>query len=118
VIGPLSTALLVAALALAAVALVHVALDRSPGTLPLGALGVLEVALVAQLVVGVVLLATDDQSTSAVVFVGYLVGILLILPAGVLWSLAERSRSGTAVLVLACLTVAFLVLRLGQLWDA
>lgn len=117
-IGPFSTALLVAALALAVVALVHVVVNRQPGSLLLGALGVLEVALVAQLVIGIVLLVTDDHSTSAVVFVGYLVGILLILPAGVLWSLAERSRSGTAVLVLACLTVAFLVLRLGQLWDA
>jgi hypothetical protein len=52
-----------------------------------------------------------------VVFVGYLIGILLILPAGVLWSIAEPTRSGTAVLIIACLTVAFLVLRLQQLWH-
>lgn len=114
---PLTTTLLVVSLALAVVALGHVVLDRSPGTLLIGALGLLELALVAQLVVGIVQVASDDRSSSPVVFVGYLVGVLLILPAGVLWSLAERSRSGTAVLVLACLTVAFLVLRLGQLWQ-
>jgi hypothetical protein len=117
VIEPFATTLLVASLALAVVALGHVALDRPPGAVLLGSLAVLELALVAQLVVGVVQLVGDDRSDSPVVFVGYLVGVLLILPAGVLWSLAERSRSGTAVLVLACLTVAFLVLRLGQLWH-
>ena len=44
--------------------------------------------------------------------------MLVILPLGVLWSLGERSRGSTAVLIVALLTVAFLVLRLVQIHDA
>jgi hypothetical protein len=117
VIEPFHTVLVVASLVLAVVTALYVALGRSPDNLLVGALALLEVALVAQLVVGIAQLVQDDRSTSPVVFVGYLVGILLVLPAGVLWSLAERSRSGTAVLIIACLTVAFLLLRLDQLWH-
>jgi uncharacterized membrane protein len=117
VIEPFHTVLVVVSLALAVATAVYVVLGRSPDTPLVGAMALLEAALVAQLVVGVVQLVDDDRSTSPVVFVGYLIGILLVLPAGVLWSLAERSRSGTAVLIIACLTVTFLLLRLGQLWH-
>ena len=37
---------------------------------------------------------------------------------GTLWALAEPTRSGTAVLVLATLLVPFLILRLDQIWTA
>lgn len=117
-IDSFQTALIVAALVLALGAVVYVALDRSPDLGLVGACAVLEVALVAQLVVGIVRLAGTDRDVNALVFVGYLVGVLLILPAGVLWSLAERSRGATAVLVVAALTVAFLVVRLSQIWAA
>ena len=42
-------------------------------------------------------------------------GMRRVLPLGVLWSLAERSRGATAVLIVAAVTVAFLVLRVVQL---
>ena len=116
-IEPFQITLLVASLLLAAVTAAYVALDRRPDKVLVGGLALLELAFVAQLVIGVVQLFADDRSTSPVVFVGYLIGILLILPAGVLWSIAEPTRSGTAVLIIACLTVAFLVLRLQQLWH-
>ncbi len=41
-----------------------------------------------------------------------------MLPAGLLWSLGERSRGATAVLLIALLTVAFLILRLVQIRAA
>lgn len=80
-------------------------------------LAVVEVVVLVQLVYGVVALSTTDRDVSAVLFVSYLVGNLLALPIGVFWSLAERTRSGTAVLLVAILTVVALQLRLETIWG-
>lgn len=116
-LDPLTVALVGACLVLALVVVVYVVLDRTVDDPLLLGLGVVEVGLLAQLVVGVVQLSGTERDVDGVVFVGYLVGVLVVLPLGALWSLAERSRSGTAVLVVALLTAAFLVLRLTQIWG-
>ena len=79
-------------------------------------LGITELALVVQLVVGAVALADTSRDVSGVLFVSYLVGVALALPVGAFWSLAERNRAGTAVLLLATLTVVGLQLRLDAIW--
>lgn len=91
-------------------------LDRVAGDLMFVALAVIEVVLVAQLVVGCVALASTEREVAGVLFVSYLVGIALALPIGAFWSLAERTRAGTAVLLLAVLTVIGLELRLDAIW--
>lgn len=80
-------------------------------------LGLAELALVVQLAVGCVLLAGTDRDVSGVLFVSYLVGTALALPIGAFWSLAERTRSGTGVLVVAALTVLALEVRLVDIWN-
>ncbi len=114
-IEPLQTILIVASLLLAALAVVYVALDRSPDTVLVGLAGLLEVGFVVQAVVGVAQVVGDDDVASPGTFVGYLLAALIVLPVGVLWSLAERSRGATAVLIVAALTAAFLVVRVAQL---
>ena len=116
-LDPLPVVLLVACLVLALVVAVYVALDRPVDDPLLLGLAVVEVGFAAQLVIGIVRLAGTDRDVNGAVFVGYLVGALLVLPVGALWSLAERSRSGTAVLLVAALTAAFLVVRLTQIWG-
>lgn len=81
-------------------------------------LGVVEVAVLVQLVVGIVALSRTGDDVSAVLFVSYLVGNLVALPIGVFWSLAERNRAGTAVLLVATFTVLALQLRLETIWGA
>lgn len=76
-----------------------------------------ELVLLVQLVVGCILLAGTDRDVSGVLFVSYLVGIVLALPIGAFWSLAERTRSGTGVLVIAALTVLALEVRLADIWS-
>jgi hypothetical protein len=49
-------------------------------------------------------------------YLGYLVGALLVLPIGFVWSAGERTRSGTAVLLVAVALLPFLSLRLHDLW--
>lgn len=113
-IEPLQTILIVVSLLLAVVAGVYVALDRSPDNALVGLAGLIELGFVVQAVIGISQVAGDDDVASPVTFVGYLLAALLVLPVGVLWSLSERSRGATAVLIVAALTMAFLVVRLVQ----
>lgn len=94
----------------------HIARNQPPGAVLLGGLALLELGLVAQLVTGILRLVGTDREVSGVVYVGYLAGILLVVPAAVVWSAAERSRSGTAVLAVALVVVPVLILRLQQIW--
>jgi hypothetical protein len=82
-----------------------------------GALALLEVGLLAQLVTGIVRLVSDDPQIDRLTFVGYLVGILLVLPLAGFWALAERTRWGPAVVVVGSLAVPILIVRLRQLWE-
>ncbi|WP_020669536.1 hypothetical protein [Amycolatopsis nigrescens] len=93
------------------------ALNRAPkGALLIG-LAVLELLLVAQLVIGVVLLIGGQRPGSMATYLAYLIGSLIVLPLGAFWALAERSRSSTMVLGVACIAVPVMVLRLSEVWS-
>ena len=57
------------------------------------------------------------DGTPVLEYIGYLVGLVLIVPAGVIWSSGERSRGGTGVLLVATLVVPFMFVRLADLWP-
>jgi hypothetical protein len=95
-----------------------IVLDRLPNDYLYAALALLEVGLVAQLVIGLVMVSGDHGGVNVAAYVGYLVGALLILPVGFVWSLGERTRAGTGVLLVAVLVVPVLFLRLHDLWQA
>ena len=116
-VEPLQTLLIVASLIFAAVAAVHVALDRPVGRLLLGMAAVLELGFLAQAAIGIGQLVSGDRDVNGVVFVGYLLATLLFLPLATLWALGERTRGGTAVLVVAGLVLPALVLRIQQVWS-
>jgi hypothetical protein len=97
---------------------VLIVLDRLPDDYLYAALGLVELGLVAQLVIGLVMVGGDHGGVNVAAYVGYLVGALVILPAGFVWSLGERTRGGTGVLLVAVLVVPVLFLRLHQLWSA
>lgn len=93
------------------------ALDRRINWSLLGLLGVVELGLLVQLVVGVVRLAGTERDVSGVIFVGYLIGALVVLPVGALWALAESSRWGAGALAIACLVIPVAELRLHEVWT-
>ena len=97
---------------------VLIAIDRQPGDLLYGALGLLEVGLLVQLVIGLVMVLGDHGDVNVAAYVGYLVGALVILPAAFVWSVGERTRAGTGVLLVAVIVVPVLFARLHQLWAA
>ena|SRR5215212_5381237 len=97
---------------------VLIARDRRPGDRVYAALALLEVGLVAQLVVGLVHLGGEHGDVNVPAYLGYLVGSLVVLPAAFLWSVGERTRAGTGVLLVAVVVVPVLFLRLHELWSA
>jgi hypothetical protein len=80
-------------------------------------LAVLELLIVLQLLVAVFETARGDRPESTLTFLSYAVGELLILPVGVLWSQAERSRSSTLVISVACLAVSVMTARMMTMWS-
>jgi hypothetical protein len=97
-------------------AVVHLARNRPVEDGMFLLLGIAELLLLVQLVLGSIDLAHTDGDVSGTLFVSYLVGVTLVLPIGAFWSLAERTRAGTAVLLLAIVTVVALQLRLHSIW--
>lgn len=112
----LATAVIAASLVLAAVAAVPLLRPVRLGRVLLAGLGVLQLAVLAQLVAGVVLAVTTPRPAEIAVFFGYQIATVLILPAGLSWSLADRSRWSPLVLTVACLVVAILTVRMQQIW--
>jgi len=92
--------------------------DVEPNDYLYGALGLLEVGMLAQLVVGLVRVSGDHGDVNDAAYVGYLIGSVVLLPVAFLWSIGERTRAGTGVLLVAVLVVPVLFLRLHQLWGA
>ena len=78
----------------------------------------LEVLLLVQAVLAVVAMAGGNTPPETATFVSYLVAVLLVPPAGVLWARAEPSRWAGTVLAVAGIVVAVMAWRLLQLWEA
>lgn len=113
----LTAAIIVVALLAAGYALVSTVRNRAMTAGHLVALGVLELLLIAQAVVGFVKLGGGEGPDGSATFVGYLLGVLLIPVAGAGWGLLERTRWGSGVLAVAGVAVAVMVVRLDQLWS-
>ena len=90
---------------------------RTPNDYTLGATALVEVLVIAQLVVSLIAPATGNVPTgSGLEFWVYLVSAALIPPAAIVWALVERNRWSTAILGVACLAVAVMLYRMGQIW--
>jgi hypothetical protein len=109
--------LAIAALLAAAFAGWHTLTQRPFGNPLFYVIGVLEIALIALLVGGIAALSMTSRDVDGVLFVSYLVTVVVIPPAAVLWGIAEKSRWGTGVVVVAMLTVAVLCVRLLDIWK-
>jgi len=80
-------------------------------------LAVVEVGLLVLTVAGIVGLIRTERDVSGPTFVAYLIATPLILPAAVLWGLAERNRSGTAVVLVGVVSIPVLMLRIHMIWT-
>lgn len=91
---------------------------RVPSDLTIGALALVELLLVAQLVIAIAAPAFGNMPTgSPLEFYTYLVGALLLPPAAAFWALLERNRWSTVILGVAALAVGVMVYRMLQIWT-
>lgn len=95
--------------------LVQVVRDRPVNKLIIAVLGLIEAGLVVHLVLGIQWLTGDRPDIPALTYLGYLVASLAVLPLAWGWSWAERSRSGTAVLLVGLVVVPYLFVRLHEI---
>lgn len=110
---PMGIALVLAIMAVVLTILRH----RVNNLLLIGAIA-LEAVLIAQLIIGLVaVIGSPPPQVDVAVFIGYLIGCVLVPPVAMLWGLADASRWGTGVVAIGLAAVAFLGLRLLQIWQ-
>jgi hypothetical protein len=91
---------------------------RVPSDLTIGALALVELLLVVQLVVAILAPAVGNEPSGSVLeFYVYLVSALLLPPAAAFWALLERNRCSTVILGVAALAVGVMVYRMLQIWT-
>ncbi len=109
-------AVTVLALLLAVTAFVLAALDRLPPKVHLQGLLLLQVLVLVQAVLALVRLGGWDGPAGELL--GYLAVAVLLVPGGMVLTVEERTRWGTAVLGAACLVLVVVLVRLQVVWDA
>ncbi|MGH1523351.1 hypothetical protein ACRAWC_04495 [Leifsonia sp. L25] len=90
---------------------------RVPGDLTMGAVALVELLLIVQLVMAIVAPLVGNPPTGSLAeFYIYLISALLLPLAGGFWALIERNRWSTVILGGVCLAIAVMVYRMGQIW--
>jgi hypothetical protein len=91
---------------------------RRPSDFSVGALALVEVLLIAQIVMAIVApFAGNPPSGDPLEFWVYLVSAALLPIGGVLWALLERSRWSTVILGVVALAVAIMLWRMQVIWT-
>ncbi|WP_029090177.1 hypothetical protein [Brevibacterium album] len=113
---PLLTQALVGySLVLTIVTLVLALRNRAAGRWTLIGTAAMLLLLLAQAVVSIVLWG-QSPDTDGVLFFGYLLTAIVVVPLAGGWAYAELSRWGPAVLAVAGVTVAVMIVRMDQIW--
>nr|WP_218853789.1 hypothetical protein [Schumannella luteola] len=114
----LTIAALVIAVAAGLLNVVLGLLGRKPNDLGLGALALVELVLVVQVVVAIVApLVGNPPSGNPVEFWAYLIAAAVIPVLAAFWALGERNRWSTVVLGIAALAVAVMIWRMHIIWT-
>jgi hypothetical protein len=112
-----STIVIAGALLLTLASLVVAIRNRPMGMVLLVGFAALEVAVLVQLGFVIAALAGGEGPQEKATLWGYLIGEVVIPPAGVFLALAERSRWGPAILTVAGFAIAVMTGRLLQIWQ-
>jgi uncharacterized membrane protein YoaK (UPF0700 family) len=93
------------------------AIGRQPSDLSMGAIALVTLLLLAQLVVTILapLLGNHPKGGLGLFYV-YLVAAIVMPFAGGFWALIERSRWSTMILGAICVAIAVMLYRMGQIW--
>ena len=91
---------------------------RQPSGFSIGALALVQLALVTQLVASLVIVISGGRAKQDTVeFFAYLLVALLIPVGAGFWALIERTRWSTVIIGVGALTVAVMLVRMNQIWT-
>lgn len=91
--------------------------QRVPGTVNFYLAVAAEIGVLLQVAIVVVGFATGARTEHLATFIGYLVASVFILPLGVFWTIAERTKWSAVVLGVGFLVEAVILLRMIQVWS-
>ena len=93
------------------------AAKRKPSLVSLGAIGLVQFALIVQLVTSIILVSGGARAKTDTIEFFASVLVAFIVPLGAaFWALIERTRWSTFVLGVGALTVAIMIVRMHQIW--
>lgn len=91
---------------------------KKPGDVAVGAIAVVELLLIAQVVMAIIApFAGNPPIGDPIEFWAYLITAVIIPPAAVLWGLVERTKWSTVILGVAGLAIAVMIVRMQQVWS-
>ncbi len=114
-LAPLSTGIIVVAVAVLLLAAWYALRDRLINDWLLGGLALLEVGLIVQAVVGVARIG--DLPAEKATFAAYLFSLPFITPLTTLLAIKEKSRWAMVTIGVGAFAVAVMTVRLGQIWS-
>jgi hypothetical protein len=89
--------------------------NRPPGRGTLAVAGVGAILTLVQSILAGVELVRGSRPPETATYIGYLVGIVVVLPLAVAWAVAERTRWSGVVVAVGGFTVAIMTARLVML---
>lgn len=93
-------------------------IGRRPSDYTVGALALVEVLLIVQVIIAIVSPWAGNPPTGDLLeYWVYLVSAVLLPIGGVLWALLERSRWSTVILGVVALAVAIMLWRMEVIWT-
>lgn len=114
----LTIAQIVIAIAAGIFCLVAGLIGRRPSDFSVGALALVEVLLIVQMIVAIVAPLIGNPPTGDLLeYWVYLVSAVLLPVGAVLWALMERSRWSTVILGVAALAIAVMLWRMQVIWS-
>jgi len=90
--------------------------NKPPGKAQLLFAAFLEIVVVVQSLIAAVYLLLGFRPAELATTIGYLIGIVILIPVAWLWANSERTRFSGVVLAVAALAVLGMTLRLLELW--
>lgn len=114
-LAPLSTALIVVAVAVLLLAAFYALRDRLINDALLGVIALLELLLIVQAVVGVARIG--DLAAEKATFAAYLFSLPFITPLTTLLAIKEKSRWAMVTIGVGAFAVAVMTVRLDQIWS-
>jgi hypothetical protein len=97
--------------------LVTALINRPPGKAQLLFAAGLEIVILVQSIIAAARLAAGFRPVELATTIGYLIGIVILIPIAWFWANAERSRFSGIVLAVAALAVLAMTLPLIVLWT-